>query len=177
MSTTRKYVLRRDSGSKNALFLPSRSCFALPAMRKTGQILHTNVHSVQIFGLFCHIFCFDSLFCKHAKFSKVNAFWKLGVDFFQPSAVIFRQNRYKYQYFSFLAKPLKTRLFPAKNFLAQNYQNLEGVDCSFWEIIWKKINEYLGIPFNRKWIQLGGGLICLFVLWYYIVLYCFGSTV
>ena len=34
-------------------------------------------------------FCFEPRFCKHAKFSKVNAAEKFGVDFFSPLARFF----------------------------------------------------------------------------------------
>jgi len=86
-------------------------------------------------GDFLPFFCLDFLFCKHAKFSKVNAKFSKGVDFFQPSNAFFRKNKHKCLYSNYLAKSLKIRLFSAKNFLAQNFQNLEGVECSFSELI------------------------------------------
>ena len=89
----KKFILKSDSGSKIVRFLPFGSNFASERRGWAGHFLHTSTHSVQILGLFWTIFCTDSLFCKHAKFSKVNAFLKFGVDFFQPSAAFFRQKQ------------------------------------------------------------------------------------
>ena len=96
---------------------------------------------MQIFNNCLEFFRLDLPFCKHTEFSKVNAFWKFGIDFFQPSAAIFFQNEHKHLYASRLAKPLKTRVFSAKNILAQNFQNMEGLDCSFSEIELTKIQK------------------------------------
>ena len=59
-------------------------------------------------------------FCKHAKFSKVNATEKFGVDFFAPSVWFFGRFGVNYLTISNLLKVLKTRVFSSKSFLAQN---------------------------------------------------------
>ena len=108
---------------------------------KKCEILRTSTRSVQNFGHFFAIFCLDFLFCKHAKFSKVNSKFSKGIDFFQPSNAFFDKNERKYLFPSYLEKNLKIRLFSAKKFLAQNFQNMKGVECSFSEQELTKIQK------------------------------------
>ena len=129
----KKFVMKSHSGSKIGLFRPLRSRIATFSRIKTSKFLHINTHSVQKSRLFSSFFCLDCRFCKHAKFSKVNAAEKFGVDFWKRKGAKFLQNQHKSLYYNHLAKPLKTRVFSAKNFLAQNFQNLEGAECSFSE--------------------------------------------
>ena len=120
ITTRKKFILMSHFSSNNALFRPSGSYFATQAREKAGDFLHTNTHSVQFFGIFGAFFCLDSPFCKHTKFSKGNAKFFCGVDFFQPPAAFFLQNKRKRLYSSRLAKSLKIRFFSTKKFLAQN---------------------------------------------------------
>ena len=60
-------------------------------------------------------------FCKHAKFSKVNAKFFCGVDFFKPSKGYFHRFSDKLLSISTLANPLKTRVFSSKSFFVQNF--------------------------------------------------------
>ena len=133
-------ITTKKSSSWRAILARKTPLFCLqvaisPLWRELKKVnfLHTKPHSAQNFHIFFVFFCLESLFCKHAKFSKVNAFWKFGVDFFQPSAAFFRQNCHKHLFTSHLAKVFKIRLFSAKNFLAQNFQKFERVECSFSE--------------------------------------------
>ena len=70
---------------------------------------------------FFAFFCLVSLIFKHAKFSKVNAKFSKGVDFWNRKSPKFFKICGNYLFLSVLAKPLKIRLFSAKNFLAQNF--------------------------------------------------------
>ena len=74
-------------------------------------------------------------------FQKSTPFENLALTFFSVPPPYFRQNKHKHLYFNHLAKPLKIRLFSAKKFLAQNFRKFEGVECSLWEQIRKKINK------------------------------------
>ncbi|MBQ8097513.1 MAG: hypothetical protein IJ243_10615 [Prevotella sp.] len=54
-------------------------------------------------------FCCFLRFCKHAKFSKVNAKFSKVVDFFFSTNAVFWQNQFKPLIISLFLNPLKTR--------------------------------------------------------------------
>ena len=89
---------------------------------------------------FFRIFCPVSRFFKHAKFSKVNAKFSKGVDFWKPEGRKFCQNLRNLLSISHLANPLKTRLFSAKTLLVENNRVLARVECSFLPQNRPKIN-------------------------------------
>ena len=81
---------------------------------------------------FSLLFCYFSRFCKHAKFSKVNAKFFCGVDFFEPPKgflCYFKTNRLKDIH---LTNPLKTRVFSAKSFLVRKSRVFSRVECSIF---------------------------------------------
>ena len=91
--------------------------FAVKARLFLQKILHKP-------PFLCNIrpkFCIELRFCKHAKFSKVNAAEKFGVDFFSPLARFFARFERNLLKDNVLLKSLKTRLFSSKSFLAQNF--------------------------------------------------------
>ena len=103
--------------------------------------MHTNTHSAQIFHIFLCFFASTSPSVSTPNFQKSTPFENLALTFFSVPPPYFRQNKHKHLYFNHLAKPLKIRLFSAKKFLAQNFRKFEGVECSLWEQIRKKINK------------------------------------
>ena len=67
------------------LFLPSPD-------EKTGQKRQKFAHRPHFCPGFSLLFCYFSRFCKHAKFSKVNAKFSKVVDFFFSTNAFFRLN-------------------------------------------------------------------------------------
>jgi len=84
-------------------------------------------------AIFLQIFASTRSSVSTPNFQKSTPFENLALTFFSLLPPRFRKNKYKYLYSSHLAKPLKIGLFSAKNFLAQNFQKFEGVECSFSE--------------------------------------------
>ena len=82
-------------------------------------------HISCVFWLVTHIF-------KHAKFSKVNAFWKFGVDFFKRKSPEFSQNVRNSLFLRRLSTPLKNRLFSDESLLVQNSRVFLRVECSIF---------------------------------------------
>ena len=72
-------------------------------------------------------------FCKHASDEKVNAKFFCGVDFFQPSKGFLQRFEAKRLKTNDLTNPLKTRLFSAKSFFVQNFENMRAFN-GFWEV-------------------------------------------
>ena len=101
------------------------------------EICTTAAALCRFLAVFCKIsgkFGVVFRFCKHAKFSKVNAKFFCGVDFFQPSKEFlscFEANELK---ISVLTNPLKTRVFSAKSFFVQNFENMRAFN-GFWEVL------------------------------------------
>ena len=73
-------------------------------------------------------FCAKCARCKHAKFSKVNAKFFCGVDFWKPVAAFFFKIFVNILIINTLLKSLKIHSFSRKNFFVQNFRVLEGVN-------------------------------------------------
>ena len=87
----------------------------------------------------CYLLIFDAFshFCKHAVAKNGNAKFFFGVDFLKPAMPNFRQIQPNRLNDNHLAKPLKTRKFSTKSFLAQNFWILEGLNGHFVNIFHK----------------------------------------
>ena len=107
---------------------------ALPD-EKSGRKRRRFAHLIYFCARFLLKFCPFSRFCKHAKFSKVNAKFFCGVDFFFSTNAFFCQNYHNCLIISNLAKHLKTRVFSSKSFFAQNFQNMEAKNGHFVKIV------------------------------------------
>ena len=73
-------------------------------------------------------------FCKHASDEKVNAKFFCGVDFFQPSKGFLNYFEAKQLILNILPNHLKTRVFSAKSFFVQNFENMRAFN-GFWEAL------------------------------------------
>ncbi|MBQ8096342.1 MAG: hypothetical protein IJ243_04565 [Prevotella sp.] len=83
---------------------------------------------------FCHV----SRFCKHAKFSKVNAKFSKGVDFFSPRSPFICQSQINQLTINDLANPQKTGIFSSKSFFVENFRNMEAKNGHFVNFVQKK---------------------------------------
>ncbi len=137
------FVLRRHSGSKNVFFCPHEAdSTCLRELKKVNSCTSIPI-LCKILAIFLRIFASTTTSVSTPNFQKSTPFENLALTFFSVPMANFRKNKYKYLNYSGLVKPLKNRLFSAKNTLARNFQNLEGVECSFWEHIRNKINRNL----------------------------------
>ena len=83
-------------------------------------------------------FCYFSRFCKHAKFSKVNAKFSKGVDFFFSTNALFCKNQTNRLTINHLANLQKTGFFSPKSFFVKNFRNMEAKNGYFVKIVQKK---------------------------------------
>ena len=93
---------------------------ALPN-EKSGRKRRSFAHRPHFCARFSLTFCYFLRFCKHAKFSKVNAKFSKVVDFFFSTNAFFRKNHHNRLIINNLIKPLKTRLFSSKSFFVENF--------------------------------------------------------
>ena len=105
---------------------------------KTGRERPKFAHRIYFCARFLLNFCYFSRFCKHAKFSKVNAKFSKGVDFFFSTNANFRQNRTNQLTINHLANHLKIGVFSSKSFFVENFQNMEAKNGHFVNIVQKK---------------------------------------
>ncbi|MBQ8097572.1 MAG: hypothetical protein IJV45_10950 [Prevotella sp.] len=86
----------------------------------------------KIWAIFRHFFASTPPSVSTPNFQKSTPFENLALTFFSRPLPFFAKNKHKHLYSNYLAKPLKTRVFSVKKFLAQNFQNLEGVEVFFF---------------------------------------------
>ena len=102
--------------------------------RKRRRIAHRPCFCARFLLKFC---CF-SRFCKHAKFSKVNAKFSKVVDFFFSTSPFFCHNLLNRLIINNLANPQKTGLFSSKSFFVENFRNMEAKNGCFVNIFQNK---------------------------------------
>ena len=83
-------------------------------------------------------FCSSSRFCKHAKFSKVNAKFSKGVDFFFSTKPFFRQNHHNCLIINNLAKTQKNGLIFVQKFFRGEFSKNRGQKWPFCQYCSKK---------------------------------------
>ncbi|MBQ8096318.1 MAG: hypothetical protein IJ243_04445 [Prevotella sp.] len=93
-------------------------------------------------------FCPFSRFCKHAKFSKVNAKFSKVVDFFFSTKPHFCKNQNNPLTINHLAKPQKTDFFSSKSFFVENFQNMEAKNGHFVNFVQKKLKVKSSLRFR-----------------------------
>ena len=84
-------------------------------------------------------FCYVSRFCKHAKFSKVNAKFSKGVDFFFSANAVFCQNHPNRLIINHLTNPLKIGIFSSKSCFRGEFSKYGGQKRPFCQYLSKKI--------------------------------------
>ena len=88
------------------------------------------MHTTNPFCAFSYIFwmffCLEFPFCKHAKFSKVNAKFSKGVDFFQPSVAFFRQKQAQTSIFQSFSETFQNSLIFSQKFSRAEFSKFEG---------------------------------------------------
>ena len=103
---------------------------ALPD-EKSGCKRRRFAHPPYFCARFSLKFCYFSRFCKHAKFSKVNAKFSKVVDFFFSAKPLFCQNRINQLKINYLQNPQKTGIFSTKSFFVKNFRNMEAKNGDF----------------------------------------------
>ena len=110
---------------------------ALPD-EKSGSKWRKFAHRPYFGAGFSRKFCYFSRFCKHAKFSKVNAKFSKVVDFFFSAKPLFCQNRINQLKINYLQNPQKTGIFSPKSFFVKNFRNMEAKNGHFVNFVQKK---------------------------------------
>ena len=105
---------------------------------KSGRKRRRIAHGPCFCARFLLKFCCFSRFCKHAKFSKVNAKFSKVVDFFFSSKPLFCKNQTNRLTINRLANPQKTGLFSSKSFFLENFRNMEAKNGCFVNIFQNK---------------------------------------
>ena len=130
---------------------------ALPD-EKSGRKRRRIAHTPCFCAGFSRNFCSFSRFCKHAKFSKVNAKFSKVVDFFFSTSPFFCQKHPNRLIINNLAKPQKTGLFSSKSFFVENFQNMEAKNGPFVNIFQKRSvdnSSTKNSPKNGKRTEIG----------------------
>ena len=125
---------------------------------KSGRKRQKFAHGPCFCARFLLKFCCFSRFCKHAKFSKVNAKFSKVVDFFFSTSPFFYQKHPNRLIINNLAKPQKTGLFSSKSFFVENFQNMEAKNGPFVNIFQKRsvdISSTKNSPKNGKRTEIG----------------------
>ena len=128
-SSSRRVILAR----KSPFSYPSEA--VSPLRRGIRQAISCTPAPIlcKFSAIFCQIFASTPPSVSTPNFQKSTPNFQKALTFFSLPPPFFRQNEHKYLKYNHLANPLKIRFFPAKKFLAQNFQNLEGFKCSFSE--------------------------------------------
>ena len=103
---------------------------ALPD-EKSGRKRRIFAHFPHFCARFLLQFCPFSCFCKHAKFSKVNAKFSKGVDFFFSTKPLLCQNQINQLTISDLANPQKTGVFSSKSCFRGEFSKYGGLKWPF----------------------------------------------
>ena len=122
---------------------------ALPD-EKSGRKRRRFAHMIYFCARFLLKFCPFSRFCKHAKFSKVNAKFSKGVDFFFSTNADFHQNQAKPLAINHLANPQKTRVFSSKKLFRGKFSKYRGQKWPFCQFCSKKNRKIKGIIYAPK---------------------------
>ncbi|MBQ8097777.1 MAG: hypothetical protein IJ243_11990 [Prevotella sp.] len=110
---------------------------ALPD-KKSGSKRRRIAHTIYFCARFSLKFCDFLRFCKHANFSKVNAKFSKGVDFFFSTKLFFRQNQTNQLKISCLQNHQKTGVFSSKSCFVENFRNIEAKNGHFVNFVQKK---------------------------------------
>ena len=110
---------------------------ALPD-EKSGCKRRSFAHIPYFCARFLRKFCPFSRFCKHAKFSKVNAKFSKVVDFFFSTKPLFCEIQINPLTINHLSNLQKTGLFSSKSFFVENFRNMEAKNGCFVKIVQKK---------------------------------------
>ena len=114
---------------------------ALPD-EKSGRKRRRIAHTSRFCAGFSLKFCSFSRFCKHEKFSKVNAKFSKVVDFFFSSKPFFCQNQVNKLAISQLANPQKTGFFSSKSCFRGKLSKYGGQKRPFCQFCSKKMKAF-----------------------------------
>ena len=109
---------------------------------KSGRRRPNFAHTPYFCARFLLKFCPFSRFCKHAKFSKVNAKFSKVVDFFFSSKPFFCQNQVNKLAISQLANPQKTGFFSSKSCFRGKLSKYGGQKRPFCQFCSKKMKAF-----------------------------------
>ena len=110
---------------------------ALPD-EKSGRKRRSFAHIPYFCARFLLKFCPFSRFCKHAKFSKVNAKFSKGVDFFSHRSRFFCQNQANGLTVNYLVAPRKIGVFSSKSCFRGEFLKYGGLKWPFCQFCSKK---------------------------------------
>ena len=126
---------------------------ALPD-EKSGSKRRKFAHMPYFCARFSRKFCYFSRFCKHAKFSKVNAKFSKVVDFFFSSKPFFCQNQVNRLTISQLVNHQKTGVFSSKSCFRGKLSKYGGQKRPFCQFCSKKMMvvpcQPVAISLHRK---------------------------
>ena len=108
---------------------------------KSGRRRRKFAHIPYFCARFLRKFSPFSRFCKHAKFSKVNAKFSKVVDFFFSTKPLFCKIQINPLTINHLSNLQKTGLFSSKSFFVENFRNMEAKNGCFVKIVQKKEEE------------------------------------
>ena len=125
---------------------------ALPN-EKSGRKRRSFAHRPHFCARFSLTFCYFLRFCKHAKFSKVNAKFSKVVDFFFSTKPLFCQNQVNQLTINHLVNPQKTDVFSSKRCFRGKISKYGGLKWPFCQFCSKKRSSVRlpeAFPLHRK---------------------------
>ena len=111
---------------------------ALPD-EKSGRKRRRIAHRPHFCARFLLKFCYFSRFCKHAKFSKVNAKFSKGIDFWKPRNAFFSLKLNQFTDNQLFSKISKNGLFFVQMFFRGEFLKYGGQKWPFCQYLSKKI--------------------------------------